>query len=491
MMSLSTTFSRFCARAAILVAAVTILAGASLQVYAEKSNPRVLESYRTLDENRVMLVRGKADIIQLPGMAADVLVANPAIVDVQALQADRLYMVGMNVGDTNIIVLDESGNMLRKYDVHVRIDTDAIQSMVTRLFPGEDVTVETIHDQLLVRGTVSNPAASNRITRLVSAYFGDVMNQTGTPDDLIENLLDVRGDQQVMLRVKIMEASRNLFKELGVSTDVLSIGDADDVVTGVIGSLIDLPRPPIAGGMAGINPRGNVGPINIYLDTLEEQGLVNILAEPNLTSISGETASFLAGGEIPVPVSRDDQGNVQVDYRAFGVRLSFRPVVMSEDRITLQLNSEVSSLNPANGVGAIPGMDTRNIQTTVELPSGGSLMIGGLLQSNAVKGMSGLPGIMNVPVLGNLVKSDSFERRETELVVVVTPYLVRPYADRKKVSDVTGDADIRANARTPNASSGAPLATALSDNLRRVYKNKMELPQEIMESGEAFGYVID
>jgi pilus assembly protein CpaC len=248
----------------------------------------------------------------------------------------------------------------------------------------------------------------------------------------------------------------------------------------VLGSAIGLTEDPIGIGrfLADTGIAG-IGTLGVTLQALEEENLVNVLAEPNLTSVSGEQAGFLAGGEFPVPVGRDNVGNIVIEFREFGVSLNFRPIVLSDKRISLQLNTEVSSLDFENAVTladlTVPGLDIRRADTTVELPSGGSLMIAGLLQSEAVKGMSGLPGIRNTPVLGDLVSSDSFQRNETELVVIITPYLVEPYAEKERADPV------------PKHASN-PLAKAFSANLVRAFDMKDE---EIFAGSENFGYLLD
>lgn len=446
---------------------------------------------------RVNVALGKAELIQIPFGAVDVLVADPSKVDVMAVQSDRLYIVGLEVGDTNIMALDAHGNMLQRLDVHVKYDLVAIQSLVNELFSDEDVKVNSVHDQILVTGTVSDPEKAAKIMNLIGHYVSDLQDKDKSVDELVSNLLDVRGEQQVMLQVRIVEASRSILKELGVetnlndpdelaattlfgqtrTTDITTSGNAGQVITGagialsqeVIGSA----RIFADTGLHGI------GQVGLFLDALEEENLVNILAEPNLTAVSGEQAGFLAGGEFPVPVGRDNVGNVVFEFKQFGVSLNFRPKVLAPERISLQLNTEVSSLDTENSVSiadiTVPGLDVRRAETTVEIPSGGSLMIAGLLQSEAVKGLAGLPGIKNTPVLGDLMSSDSFKRSETELVLIVTPYLVEPYADNKRAEVVPA---ARAN----------PLARSFADRIHNLFDIKDE---DIFDGDERYGYLLD
>lgn len=484
---------------AALAVGATVFMGMSGIVHAEKGDLEKIESAASSQFGAPLTVTlGKAEVVSLAGQVSDVLVANPSIVDVQAIQSDRLYVVGTNIGDTNIITLDAQGNVLKKFDVHVAYDTVAIQSLVNKLFPDEDVKVGAVHDQIVLTGTASTPDKASKITNVVGHYVSDLQDKQDSADELVSNLMDVRGEQQVMLQVKIVEATRSVLKELGVDTN---FNDPDELsattifgnnpptsVTGGRGDsgsflsngALALTQDPAGIGRiladSGIN---GIGTLGVFLNALEEENLVNVLAEPNLTAVSGEQAGFLAGGEFPVPVGRDQVGNLVIEFREFGVSLNFRPIVMSDKRISLQMNTEVSSLDFDNAITlsdvSVPGLDVRRAETTVEIPSGGSLMIAGLLQSDAIKGMSGLPGIRKTPILGKLVSSDSFQRNETELVVIVTPVLVEPYSDKKQAEQVPSE-------------KAQPLATMFATNLR----NKYEIEDESVFMGKPqFGYILN
>lgn len=445
---------------------------------------------------------GKAELVDVEGPVADVLVANPSVIEVMAIQSNRLYIVGLNVGDTNLIALDSEGNVVKRMDVHVKYDLQAIQSLVDELFPEEDATVASIHDQILLTGTVSTPEAATKISNIVGHYVSDLQDEDGSTDELISNLLDVRGEQQVMLQVKIVEATRSVLKELGLETN---FNDPNELATTTIfgatpsGSVTTRGDSALFATGAGIglsqDPTGTarllaetgirgLGQLGLFLNALEEENLVNILAEPNLTAVSGEQAGFLAGGEFPVPVGRDQVGNLVIEFREFGVSLNFRPKVLSSTRISMQLNTEVSSLDFESAIVladvTVPGLDIRRAETTVEIPSGGSLMIAGLLQSEAIKGMAGLPGIRKTPILGDLVSSDSFQRDETELVVIVTPYLVEPYAERDRAEPVP--------ARVQNEkSTDNPMARTFAANIRRSYG----IDEDLFANDNRFGYLLD
>lgn len=445
----------------------------------------------------VRITLGKAELVQVPGDVADILVANSSVVDVQAVQSNRLYIVGLSIGDTNIIALDSNGDIVDRIDVHVTYDHKAINALIQDMFPEEDITVNSLHGQTYLQGKVSTPEISSKAASVVAGYVSELQSLDGKVDELLTNLLQVKGEQQVMLQVKVLEASRSFVRDLGINTVANDLdenaastifggfppgsvrgGDASLSIGG--GAGVALPNDPAAtfriltdSGILGL------GTLGVFIDALESENLVSVLAEPNLTAISGQQAGFLAGGEFPIPVGRDQVGNVVIEYREFGVSLNFRPVVMSGDRISLQLNTEVSSLDFVNSVGAgdllIPGLDVRRAETTIEIPSGGSLMIAGLLQSDAVEGLAGLPGIRKTPILGDLVSSKSFSRNETELVIMISAFLVEPFADKERVEQVPKQQDNH-------------LAQSFAANIRREYG---AVDESVFVTDEAFGYLLD
>ena len=384
----------------------------------------------------VDVMLGKAQMVSMKGNVSDVLVANPSIVDVMAVKANQLYLVGSSLGDTNIMVLDDEGNVLRTINVHVQMDTQKLEEAVLELYPDENIKIKALTDQVVITGHVSTPAVSNSIANLVGQYAGEMQGLSDIPvDDIVVNMLTVAGEQQVMLKVKIIEASRTALKDLGLETSASDsgVGAVGAVLTAAAG--LGLTAPAQLGVLALNYNSGSFGPLSFLARALEEEGIVNTLAEPNLTAISGEQAGFLAGGEVPIPTEIDRNGNLVYEFRPFGVSLNFRPTVMSANRISMEMTTEVSSASydenlQLQGV-TVPTFNVRRADTTVELPSGGTLMIAGLLQSDTVSSLTSIPGVNKVPVVGDLLKSDSFQRNETELVVMITPYLVKPFAENK------------------------------------------------------------
>ncbi len=479
--------------------------------------------------NGVTLMLGKADMVTIKGEVADVLVANPSIVDVMAVKSNRLYLVGSQLGDTNIIVLDHDGNILKKFNIHVQMDTERLQDMIYDLYPNENVMVRALTDQVVLTGDVSTPAIANKIANLVGHYAGEIQeNSDATIDELIVNMLSVRGEQQVMLKVKIVEASRSAVKNLGLNLQ--SLGGAN--VGNVTGTLrnttgLGLTEPEQLGTALLNYGSGTFGDLSFLAQALETEGIINTLAEPNLTAISGEQAGFLAGGEFPIPAGLDQNGNFVFEFKPFGVSLNFRPHVMSKDRISLQLTTEVSTTSfdqnlQLNGVN-IPAFNVRRAETNVELPSGGTLMIAGLIESDSISSLTQLPGVGDVPVVGDLIKSDSFQRSESEVLIMITPYLVQPFAQNE-----TETASLSVSPKTamtvhdaPETSFGAilpedpidhPLADIMdiiparkpgdyespqiyksdifTDNLRRVYGE--DAPENLMIDDESgFGYMLN
>lgn len=368
----------------------------------------------------VELVAGKAATVDLGQSVSDVLVANPSVVDVGTLRSSRLYLVGKEVGDTNVLAFDGDGNQLADISVHVKVDQASLSSAIKEFFPEEKVDVRTINSNIVLSGTASSPLAANRIRDLASRFV------TGQGQTIVD-LMGVRGEQQVMLKVKVLEARRSVLREFGIETDYKNSLNTN-------GSIGLKALQPFATGSLIFDDNGKFGPLTLSLQALERDGLVNTLAEPNLTAISGETAGFLAGGEFPVPVGTTDNGNtVTLEFKQFGVSLNFTPTVLTEDNISLHLATEVSSLAQDFGLTLsgvdIPGLTVRRAETTVEMSSGGSIMIAGLIQSGTNDNYNSLPGLSKLPILGDLFKSKSFQRDESELIILITPYLVKPFAE--------------------------------------------------------------
>jgi pilus assembly protein CpaC len=455
-----------CATAALALSATPALAGANAnELGAARCETGNINAHRVCT-----LPLNKSLIIDLPADARDVLVSNPGIADVVVRTSRRIYLTGVAVGQTNLFVFDGDGNTIVSLDLQVERDISGLEETLRRLIPNSNIVVEMINDNIVLWGSVQNAADSQRATEVANIFANaganaqpttpaadpgaggvtvQVTGGQGTPaTSSIVNLLTIEGEDQVFLTVTVAEMERNTIKQLGIDWNLENFQVGGNMVFSAATSAvfpanilpptrnltaefvqnITIPDP---GGTAGdlINARNAIG---ATIQALEQTGLMRTLAEPTLTAISGESASFLAGGEFPVPVRADGQGNVVVEYKPFGVSLAFSPVVLSEGRISLHVEVEVSEItgNGALQIGGVtlPGLNVRRAETTLEMPSGGALVMSGLIQDQINEVISGLPGIRQVPILGTLFGSRDFLRSETELVIIVTPYLVQPVA---------------------------------------------------------------
>lgn len=438
-------------------------------------------------EKTVQLIAGRADTVELRGEVSDVLVANPAIADVGTLRSNRLYIVGKTVGDTNVLAYDEAGNQLANISVHVRLDDRNMQETLREFFPDEKISARTVKDNIVLSGTVSTPAIANQVRDLATRFLVD-------KSLTLVDLMKVRGEQQVMLKVKVVEAQRSALKELGLRTNYRTGGRVDSTQTSIIPDAGGSPNGTgeTTGPRFTTNDLGRtvqlpfgsammtVGRLTEVINALERHGIVNTLAEPNLTAISGETAGFLAGGEFPVPSGRDTSGNVTIDFKQFGVSLNFTPTILSKERIALHLSTEVSEQDASKSVTlanvVIPGLAVRRAETTVELGSGSTIMIAGLIKSSTINSMNGLPGVQDLPILGPLFKSKSFQRDESELLIMVSPFLVNSFEDPEGVAEKVAPPQLPGNPVFPPATAGdkmgmmtppspAPVPTVEKDNI--------------------------
>jgi len=393
----------------------------------------------------IILPLNKAAVVDLPYAAADVLVSQPSIVDAVVRSPKRVYLLGLTVGETNAFFFDSRGRQILNLEIRVERDLDALQDLLGRLMPESRIDLEAVNNNIIIRGTVASNSEAANAQAVVARFIGQ-------PENVI-NMLGIRDRDQVMLRVRIVEMQRNLMKQLGLNTN--GTITLDDVSLGFAAQNAVSASSGFSGDATLINGSGgDLTDLDVAFQALETAGLVRVLSQPNLTAISGESANFLAGGEFPVPVGQDN-GVLSIEFREFGVGLGFTPLVMSKGRINLKISTEVSELTSDNAItlpgplipdanggfvaGAalnIPGLSIRRANTTVELPSGGSMMMAGLLQEDMRSTIEGVPGLKDVAVLGQLFRSRDFESSQTELVIIVTPYLVDP-THESKLSDPT------------------------------------------------------
>ena len=374
---------------------------------------------------------GTGGVITLPAAAANVFVADPRIAEVRPASATTLFIFGVGAGRTTIAAIDSSGAAVAEYDVFIRpaayASTEA-EATIARVLPGTRIRVAPQSKGLLVTGQVGSAEEAARALSIARGFLSD--GQT------IEDQLSVSGNVQVTLKVRIAEIQRSVTRNLGIDWQAL----------GVVGSIARLPALALAAnGLAGgcSAAAGSASGLlcqglsfNGLIDALAQDNLARVLAEPNLTVLSGNSASFLAGGEYPIPVGQQG-GVISIEFKKFGVNLTFLPTVLSDGRINMKVSPEVSQLSDENSVNLVsgglsfrvPGLTVRRAETTVELGSGQSFAIAGLLQDTLRQADKGLPGLGEVPILGALFRSDRFLRNETELVILITPYVVRPVND--------------------------------------------------------------
>ncbi|MFN3616269.1 MAG: type II and III secretion system protein family protein [Rubrimonas sp.] len=378
----------------------------------------------------VALTVGEGRLLQLDEPAGTVFVANPQVADIQIAGPRSIFLFGAGPGRTTLFALNEQGAPIIERDIRVEHDLTALRTILTTRFPGADVTVTSAPNAIIVEGLVESPADAAAISAAVTRAVGD--------SDAVINRIQVATPMQVHLRVRVAEVSRSADRRLGVNwASLLSAGNfAFGIFTGSgVVSAATNAAAAVAGAATGSYSAATAGfnaggvDINVLIDALNREGLARTLAEPNLTAMSGETASFTAGGEFPIPVAQDG-GTLTIEFKQFGVILDFTPTVLSPDRISLRVRPEVSDLSAngaveVNGI-SIPAITLRRVDTTVELASGQSLVIGGLLQQTARDQVDKVPGLGDLPVLGSLFTSTRYQNAETELIVTVTPYVVRP-----------------------------------------------------------------
>jgi pilus assembly protein CpaC len=441
------------------------------------------------------LALNKAVVVELDSDARDVFVANPQIVDAVVRTPRRIFLMSLKIGQTNAIFLDGAGKHIATLEIDVGSDVADLNAQLARQMPDAKVHAEALNDNIVLTGQVAS---------VQEASFAQEMalRLAGAPEKVV-NMLSIGQRQQVLIKVRVSEMNRSIAKQFGTNFAAAVGKDSSGIPyffsTQNQFSLLGRALADLSGARVGaigttclntgLSDTCNPAPNNAQgvLRALERVGLIRTLAEPNLTAISGEAAKFLAGGEFPVPSSRDQYGNPVITFKQFGVGLAFTPVVLSGGRISLQISSEVSELstegafllqsagNAANGL-SVPALAVRRTETTVELPSGGSLVIGGLLQQQSKQSIDAFPGLKELPVLGALFRSRDYQNNETELVVMVSAYLVDPVQE--------------AQLTTPDAGYVVPtdLETILLGRVNAVYGKNAKLPPDVPKN--AIGYIV-
>ena len=505
---------------------------------------------------QVSVGAGKSLMVQFPTALKDVLVSDPNRMDAIVQSSSQVFLIAKQPGATNAFFFDQNGQQVLTLEVTIGADLGGLESLLRRLLPGSNITLETAGKSIVLMGSVRNPVDSKRASDIAREFFraskgavaggstsqvsatpangtgqgtGTTINLSGTAanggsdgefvtDHAVINMLSVDGEEQVQLRVHVAEVSRSLMKQFGINlgaqinagsftTSILTQnalpltaaaglgklaipglgtnGGTDATGCAVSGVLCNYNTGPTANTFGGSGTSGGINlgggnRISQAMQALERDGLIRTLAEPNLTAVSGEAAKFLAGGEYPIPTV-DSTGSVTVTFKEFGIGVAFTPIVLSEGRISLKIETEVSELSTDGAVTlnnlVIPALKKRQARSTVELPSGGSLALAGLISDNVKQNIDGFPGLKDLPILGTLFRSKDFIKQETELVIIVTPYLVRP-TSRQNLSlpsDGLAEAsDLRGN---------------LLGHLNRVYGKSTAQPVGDLKGD--YGFIVD
>jgi pilus assembly protein CpaC len=416
---------------------------------------------------------GKSVVIDLPRDIKDVLVADPKIANAVVRSAQRAYIIGATVGQTNIVFFDSAGQQIAAYDIAVTRDLNGVRAALKQTMPNADIRIEGVGDGVMLSGSVASPIEAQQAADIATRLVGGV--------DKVVNSIVVRGRDQVMLKVTVAEVARSIIKQMGIDLSA-SLSYGTSAVTFNTANAFTANNTLPTNTMTAGTPS-----VQATLRAMESAGVVRTLAEPNLTAISGESASFVAGGEFPIPAGYTCQpttsaGSVQqcqlsVSYKKFGVSLNFTPVVLTDGRISLHVMTEVSEISNENSVNlsgtTIPSIKTRRAETSLEIPSGGAMAMAGLINQQTKQAINGMPGLASVPVLGTLFRSRDYVNNQTELMVIVTPYIVRAVAPK----DLSRPDDGFANASDPQAELlgsinriyGVPGRTEPAQNYRGTY----------------------
>jgi pilus assembly protein CpaC len=382
---------------------------------------------------------GKSIVIDLPRDIKDVLVADPKIANAVIRSAQRAYIIGAAVGQTNIVFFDSAGQQIAAYDIAVKRDLNGVRAALRQTLPSADILIEGIGDGVVLSGSASTPIEAQQAGELAARLVGGA--------EKVVNSIAVRGRDQVMLKVTVAEVARAIIKQMGIDlsanlnygTTVVNFNNANPFTA--------FGRPLVTTNTTTAS-FGATPSVTATLRAMESAGVMRTLAEPNLTTISGESATFIAGGEFPIPAgySCDPTTHVcttQISFKKFGISLNFTPVVLTEGRISLRVMTEVSELSNENSITlstavtsstvnsvTIPSIKTRRAETTLEIPSGGAMAMAGLIQEQTKQAINGLPGLAQLPILGTLFRSRDYVNNQTELMVLVTPYIVRAVAQK-------------------------------------------------------------
>jgi pilus assembly protein CpaC len=425
------------ARTLLLSAVAALTLGPLLPVVAAESekDPVTTSAIGSAKMRFLSLGIGKSMVVDLPRDVKDVLVADPKIANAVIRSPQRAYIIGGAVGQTNVVFFDGDGQQIASYDIAVKRDLNGVRAALRQSMPG--IQIEGVGDSVLLTGSVSSPVEAQQAGEVAARLVGGA--------DKVVNSIVVRGRDQVMLKVTVAEVRRDVIKQMGIDLSAsMNVGNTS--VNFNNNNPFTANSGPLVPGNSLIAQFGSAPSVRATLRAMESAGVVKTLAEPNLTAISGESATFISGGEFPIPTGVTCQTTAggglgqciqTVAFKKFGISLNFTPVVLTEGRISLRVMTEVSEVSTENSLTGgqngttIPSIKTRRAETTLEIPSGGSMAMAGLIQEQTKQAVNGLPGLDQLPVLGALFRSQDFINNQTELMVLVTPYIVRAVAQKE------------------------------------------------------------
>ncbi len=418
------------------VTALTINPALTPVLAADYRAPAPVVADGQLNARFLSLGIGKSIVIDLPRDIKDVLVADPKIANAVVRSAQRAYIIGAAVGQTNIVFFDSAGQQIAAYDIAVKRDLNGVRAALKQTLPNADIQIDGLGEGVILTGSAASPIDAQQAGDLAARLVGGA--------DKVVNSITVRGRDQVMLKVTVAEVQRSIVKQMGIDLSA-SMNYGTTAVTFNNTTPFTANNGPLVPTNNLTTSFGSTPSVQATLRAMESAGVVRTLAEPNLTAISGESATFISGGEFPIPTGVTCQtttngaiGNcVQtVSFKKFGISLNFTPVVLTEGRISLRVMTEVSevstenALNGGAGGTSIPSIKTRRAETTLEIPSGGAMAMAGLIADQTKQAINGLPGLSTLPVLGSLFRSRDYVNNQTELMVIVTPFIVRAVAQK-------------------------------------------------------------
>lgn len=391
--------------------------------------PRTVDVAAVATDGTITIARGRGTLVRLTRAAATVFIADPDVADFQTRSPELVYLFGKSVGETTIFAVDAGGSVILARTVAVTPNLDALRAALARHLPNDAIAVDALVGSITLSGSVLSAGHAADALAIAAPFVDAKRGET------VVNLMAVAAPSQVNLRVRIAEVDRNVLKQIGINWD--AVASSGRFAFGLVTQ-----NPVMFADVLNRNTLAlHYDNVSSMIDALAQEGYITLLAQPNLTALSGETASFLAGGEFPVPVAATPgtgAPTVTIAFKKFGVSLDFIPTVLDGNRINLKVRPEVSQLSTSSGVQlqgfSVPGLTVRRAETTVELGSGETFVIAGLLQRSSENNLSKVPGLGDVPVIGALLRSSRYRRNETELAIIVTPYLVKPVGDPTRVA---------------------------------------------------------